>query len=65
MRRLITAAQTVAYQRLAESTIYKMVSRRDIPFLKIGTRVILDLDVFVEVTDNHLVMPVDSTCKKR
>ncbi|MBT3182295.1 MAG: helix-turn-helix domain-containing protein [Deltaproteobacteria bacterium] len=58
MKHLLTVKEAAEYLRLAESTIYKMVSRRDIPFMKIGTRVIFDLEMLAEWVEAHTVQPV-------
>ena len=55
MKHLLTVKETAEYLRLAESTIYKMVSRRDIPFMKIGTRVIFDRDALSVWAKSHSV----------
>ncbi len=57
MHHLLTVKEAAEYLRLAASTIYKMVSRRDIPFMKIGTRVIFDLDTLTEWVGTHSVRP--------
>lgn len=58
MKYLLTVKEAADYLRLAESTIYKMVSRKDIPFLKIGTRVIFDRDTLSSWTEELTVQPI-------
>jgi excisionase family DNA binding protein len=57
-RRLITIQEAATYTDLAVDTLYKMVSQRRIPFVKVGRLVKFDLAHLDEWIKQKTVMPM-------
>ncbi len=57
-RRLLNIDETSEYLGLAQTTIYKMVSQRRLPFVKVGRLVKFDKDLLDEWIKQHTFMPM-------
>ena len=55
LRRLITAKEAGQYLGISVDTIYHMASRRKLPYLKIGDRVLFDLKALDRWVESHMV----------
>ncbi len=55
LRRLITAKEASQYLGISVDTIYHMASRRKLPYLKIGDRVLFDLKALDRWVEGHMV----------
>ncbi len=55
LRRLMTAKEAGQYLSISVDTIYSMASRRKLPYLKIGDRVLFDLKALDHWVDTHMV----------
>ena len=44
MKELLTIEEAVKYLRVSKPLIYKLTSQKLIPFIKIGTRIVFDLE---------------------
>ncbi len=56
-RRLLNIKETSLYIRLEVDTIYRMVSERRIPFVKVGRRTLFDVRLLHEWLEQHTVLP--------
>jgi excisionase family DNA binding protein len=56
-RRLLDIKEASAYLGLQVDTIYRMVSQRRIPFIKVGRRTKFDIGLLNEWLTNNTVMP--------
>jgi len=59
-RRFLTIKEAAAYTGLAVSTLYKMVGRRQIPYIKMGSLVKFDLAALEKWIKSQTVMPMPS-----
>jgi excisionase family DNA binding protein len=57
-RRLLTIDETAEYLGLAPTTLYKMVSQRRLPFVKVGRLLRFDSRLIDEWLQAHTVMPM-------
>jgi excisionase family DNA binding protein len=57
-RRLLGIKETSAYLGIQVDTIYRMVSQRRIPFVKVGRRTMFDLRLIDDWLARHTVMPM-------
>jgi len=57
-RRLLTIRETEAYTGIAVNTLYKMVSHRRIPHVKVGRLVKFDQTLLDEWIKQQTVMPM-------
>jgi excisionase family DNA binding protein len=57
-RRLLDIKETSAYLGIQIDTIYRMVSERRIPFVKVGRRTMFDLRLIDDWLSKHTVMPM-------
>ena len=57
-RRLISIQEAATYTSLSVNTLYKMISRRAIPFVKVGRLVKFDLAKLDEWITKQTVMPM-------
>ncbi len=55
LRRLITAKEASQYLSLSTDTIYQMASRKKLPYLKIGGRVLFDIKTLDHWIEKHTV----------
>jgi len=58
MNKLLSVQETAESLRLAKITVYKMVSAKQIPFMKIGRRVLFDPSQLKEWLDDKTVSPL-------
>lgn len=58
VRRFLTLKETAAYTGLAQSTLYKMVGRREIPYIKMGSLLRIDLAMLEKWIKERTVMPM-------
>lgn len=56
--RLIDIAEASRYIGLQVDTIYRMVSQRRIPFVKVGRRTLFDVRLLNDWLDRHTVLPI-------
>lgn len=56
-RRLMDITEASLYIGLQVDTIYRMVSQRRIPFVKVGRRTMFDMRLLDEWLDRHTVLP--------
>ena len=59
LRRLITAKEASQYLSISVDTIYHMASRRKLPYLKIGDRVLFDVKALDYWIEKHMVKDKD------
>ena len=57
-RRLLDIKETSLYLGIRVDTIYRMVSERRIPFVKVGRRTMFDLRLIDDWLGGHTVMPI-------
>ena len=57
-RRLLSLDETSEYLGLAQTTLYKMVSQRRLPFVKVGRLVKFDKGLLDEWIKQHTFMPM-------
>ena len=57
-RRLMDITEASLYIGLNVDTIYRMVSQRRIPFVKVGRRTMFDVHLLDEWLADHTVMPL-------
>ena len=57
-RRLVTIQEAADYTGLAVPTLYKMVHRRDVPFVKLGRLVKFDVALLDAWIQEKTVMPM-------
>ena len=57
-RRLMNITEASLYIGLQVDTIYRMVSQRRIPFVKVGRRTLFDVRLLDDWLDRHTVLPV-------
>ena len=55
LRRLITAKEASQYLNLSTETIYRMASKKKLPYLKIGDRVLFDLKALDQWIDRQMI----------
>ncbi len=60
LRRLITAKEASQYLSISVDTIYHLASRRRLPYLKIGDRVLFDLKALDRWVEGHMVREKES-----
>ena len=60
VHRFLTIKETAAYTGLAVSTLYKMIGRRQIPYIKMGSLVKFDLAALEKWIKSQTVMPMPS-----
>ena len=58
MGNMMTLQETADFTRLAPSTLYKYVSSRRIPFVRIGTKLLFSRDVIEEWIMAQAVEPI-------
>lgn len=56
-RRLMDITEVSLYIGLQVDTIYRMVSQRRIPFLKVGRRTMFDVQLLDDWLEQHTVLP--------
>ena len=56
-RRLMDITEASLYIGLQVDTIYRMVSHRRIPFVKVGRRTMFDVHLLDDWLDQHTVLP--------
>lgn len=56
-RRLLSIGQASEYLGLQVDTIYRMVSQRRIPFVKVGRRTMFDVRLLDDWLEKHTVLP--------
>jgi len=57
-RRLMDITEASLYIGLQVDTIYRMVSQRRIPFVKVGRRTMFDVHLLDDWLDSHTVLPI-------
>jgi excisionase family DNA binding protein len=57
-RRLLDIKETSVYLGIQVDTVYRMVSERRIPFVKVGRRTMVDLRLIDEWLARNTVMPM-------
>ncbi len=57
-RRLISVQEASDYIGLSPDTVYTMVSKRRIPFVKVGRRTMFDVGLLQDWLKLHTVMPM-------
>jgi len=57
-RRLLSIDETSEYLGLAPTTLYKMVSQRRIPYVKVGSCLRFDSRLIDDWLEAHTVMPM-------
>jgi len=57
-RRLLSIDETSEYLGLAPTTLYKMVNRRQIPYVKVGRLLRFDRRLIDGWLEEHTVMPM-------
>jgi excisionase family DNA binding protein len=55
LRRLITAKEAGEYLSVSADTLYRLASRKRLPYLKIGERILFDVKALDHWIDRHLV----------
>ena len=63
--RIVDIDRAVEIVPLKKSTFYSYVARRKIPFLKIGSRVLFDIDELTRWVDQHRIAPLSGTPVER
>ena len=57
-RRLLSIQEAADYTRLSTNTLYKMVSQRRIPYVKLGSRLMFDVGLLDGWLKQNTVMPM-------
>lgn len=57
--RLMTPKELALYLQCSEATIKSLTNRREIPYIKVGSRVRYDPDVVVQWVEQHTIQPLD------
>ncbi len=60
-QRLVNIQEASHYIGLQVDTIYRMVSQRRIPFVKVGRRTMFDVQLLDDWLTTHTVMPIPPT----
>jgi excisionase family DNA binding protein len=56
---IMTVPEAAAFTRLTKSTVYAYVARRELPHLKIGSRVLFDRNELQGWLDEHRIPALD------
>jgi excisionase family DNA binding protein len=59
LRRLITAKEASQYLSLSTDTVYRMASLKRLPYLKIGDRVLFDVQALDHWIEKHMIREKD------
>ena len=59
-RRLLSIEEAATYTGLSKNTLYKMISQRRIPYVKLGSRVKFDAGLLDDWVEQNTMMPMPS-----
>ena len=64
LHKLLSVQEIADVLNLAKITIYKMVSAREIPFIKIGSRVLFDKNSTLDWIEEQSIKPIKTKKSK-